>query len=175
MSTSTLVYAPLLLSSYSCFDIQGHDQGKDPLCLHRMKLFFRVQGRPLASVAVAIPRDLLAQPHRRRPKVGILVGQPLATPFVTLLDEVLHHHLNLCSPLSAVTIADVLAGTNHRQTDPHRQIHALHMSPQEVVSMTLQWILMMPLCLGRLTRQRNKFLPDDQLCRMKCQDIRERC
>ena len=31
------------------------------------------------------------------------------------------------------------------------------------------------LCLGHLIRQRNGFLPDDQLYRMRSQDVQEQC
>jgi hypothetical protein len=96
--------------------------------------------------------------------------------FATRVDGVLLHHHNPVLPRLTVviTIAGILVGPNHMQTDPRKWIHVLRMSPREVVPMMLQWKLMTPLCLGLIHRQ-NRFLQGAQLCRMTYQDIRGRC
>ena len=68
-----------------------------------------------------------------------------------------------------------LGGPNHIQMAPYNWIRILRLSPQGVVPMMLQWMLMTSLCLGRPIRQQSSSLRDVQLCKTRHQDIQGQC
>lgn len=99
------------------------------------------------------------------------------TRFATRLGgALLHRHPNLVLPplSAAITIAGVLDGPGHNPMDL-RTRNVICMSPREVVHVIMQWMLMMPLCLGHPIHRRNRFLRGDPLYRMTCQGIRGQC